>query len=70
MKEVTHHGEVTYNLTDASVADLSTWLEEVKLALSSDSVAVDWKKSFRAGRDYLYITLDSKTNLLVSLRTG
>lgn len=29
VKELTQHGEVTYNLTDASVADLSTWLEEV-----------------------------------------
>lgn len=29
VKELSQHGEVTYNLTDASVADLSTWLEEV-----------------------------------------
>jgi len=29
VKELTQHGEVTYDLTDASVADLSTWLEEV-----------------------------------------
>merc|ERR1719383_1007493 len=29
VKELTQQGEVTYNLTDASVADLSTWLEEV-----------------------------------------
>jgi hypothetical protein len=29
VKEVGSHGEQTYNLTEASVSDLSSWLEEV-----------------------------------------
>jgi hypothetical protein len=29
VKELGSHGEQTYNLTDASVSDLSSWLEEV-----------------------------------------
>ena len=29
MKEITQQGEISYNLTDASVSDLSSWLQEV-----------------------------------------
>ena len=29
MKDITQQGEISYNLTDASVSDLSSWLQEV-----------------------------------------
>jgi hypothetical protein len=42
VKEVGSHGEQTYNLAEASVSDLSSWLEEVLFYKAETKAASFW----------------------------